>query len=134
MDDHWGRELVNRRTAQQEFESRGRSHQGVPSCPSVPEAHLVAVFLNGLALGAGARGRLTLKLGVLLLLRLGHVLVRHVLEDGLALDHLELGLEVLGIGMAGGVATAARVGHVVAKVLGFGPWMAPFDRELALHS
>ena len=83
------------------------------------------LLLDRLALGAGARGGLALELVVLLDLGVGQVLGGEVLEDGLVLDHLELGLEVLGVGVAGRVAAAARVGHVVAEVLGLLAGVAP---------
>jgi hypothetical protein len=101
----------------------------VPSAPS----RLVAVFFDGLALGASARSSVMLKLGVLLLLSLAKLFfLGHVLEHGLGLDHFELGLEVLGECMAGGVASTAGVGHIVAEVFGLITRVAPRG-ELALH-
>jgi hypothetical protein len=72
------------------------------------------LFLD--ALGAG-RGALLVKLGT-------HGSVNLLLEDGLGLDGLELGLEVFG-SVGAGVASATRIVHIVAIVVDFIAIAAP---------
>jgi hypothetical protein len=86
----------------------------------------VRVALDRLLLRAraGARG-LVLQLYVVQVVFHGTMLVH--IEDGLLLDGLEFGLELLGtLGVRGRVAATAGVVLIVSHVLAFVTWVAPW--------
>ena len=68
--------------------------------------------------------------GALLLELLANGAVELLFEDGLGLDGLELGLEVLEL-VGGGVAATARVVHIVWRVFDFIAVSAPESRVSA---
>jgi len=92
---------------------------------------LVLLFLDRLRLGARAGGGLVLQTNVLRVFVCRAVLGH--LEDGLCLDDLELGLEVLSeLRVRRGVAATTRVVHGVVGVLDLISRVAPVSLTTAI--
>lgn len=84
---------------------------------------LVSVFLvDGGSAVAGGR----------LLVSIGACTMELLFEDGLWLNGLELGREVLEAGMSAAVASATSIGEVVGQVVDFVAGMAPLVQQSAV--
>jgi hypothetical protein len=119
--------------------------QEAPQLRQQAHSHHHDVIFPWLPFRAGPEGLQLLVVGILLLLHASHAMVSGgrallvefsahgpmelFLEDRLGLNSLELGLEVLEL-MGAGVASAARIGHVVREVL----YLVAFFAPIALSS
>jgi hypothetical protein len=75
-----------------------------------------------------ALGAVRARCGALLVEISTHRAMQLLFEDGLCLNSLELGLEVLA-NVDAGVAAATWVGHAEGRVVDFVAWEAPVDNE-----